>query len=136
MQQAAGKVESNSSPLQSSAARALIVVAARLGIEIKPEQLQRRFALTEGVLATETLVAIARELGMEAKVLHVNFAALPRLAKTLPAKDGGALILEGARADPMKGAVAFIRDPAAPEDEQFAIEEVRLAEIWEGEVIL
>ena len=140
MQQAAGKVESNSSPLQSSAVRALIVVAARLGIEIKPEQLQRRFALTEGVLATETLVAISRELGMEAKVLHVNFAELPRLAKTLPAilraKDGGALILEGARADPMKGAVAFIRDPAAPEDEQFAIEEVRLAEIWEGEVIL
>jgi ATP-binding cassette subfamily B protein len=140
IQQVAGKVESNSSPLQSSAVRALIVVAARLGIEIKPEQLQRRFALTEGVLATETLVAIARELGMEAKVLHVNFAELPRLAKALPAilraKDGGALILEGARADPMKGAVAFIRDPAAPEDEQFAIEEVRLAEIWEGEVIL
>src|ERR1700722_5086345 len=133
MQQAAGKVESNSSPMQSSAVRALIVVAARLGIEIKPEQLQRRFALTEGVLATETLVAIARDLGMEAKVLHVSFAELPRLGKALPAilraKDGGALILEGARADPMKGAVAFIRDPAAPEDEQFAIEEVRLAEI-------
>jgi len=117
-----------------------MTVAARLGLEVKPEQLQRRFALTEGDISNELLVAIARDLGMEAKVLRVAFTELPRLAKTLPAilraKDGGALILEGARSDPMRGAVAIIRDPASPEDEQFAIEEIHLAEIWEGEVIL
>ena len=139
-QQVPSKSGTSSNQVQSSALQALIAVAARLGIEIRPEQLQRRFALAEGVLPTTTLVAIARDLGLEAKVLHVTFAELPRLGKALPAilrsKDGGALILEGASSDPMKGAVAIIRDPAAPEDEQLAIEEIRLAEIWEGEVIL
>ena len=70
----------------------------------------------------------------------MTFAELPRLANTLPvilrARDGGALILEDARSDPMKGSVAIIRDPTAPDDEQMAIEEIRLAEVWEGEVIL
>jgi ATP-binding cassette subfamily B protein len=70
----------------------------------------------------------------------MTFAQLPRLARTLPAilraRDGGALLLEDARSDPMKGSVVIIRDPAAPEDEQFAIEEIRLAQVWEGEVIL
>lgn len=140
MQQVTPKSNAGRIDQQPSVLQALIAVAARLGIEIKPEQLQRRFALTEGVLATQTLVAIARELGMDAKILHVSFAELPRLAKALPAilraNDGGALILEGARSDPLKGTVAIIRDPAAPEDEQFAIEEIRLTEIWEGEVIL
>lgn len=83
---------------------------------------------------------MARELGLEARSLKMTFAELPRLAKTLPAilraKDGGALLLEDARSDPMKGSVAIIRDPRSPEDEQVAIEEVRLAEVWEGEVIL
>src|SRR5579862_681155 len=124
----------------SGVLQALIAVAAKLGIEIHPDQLRRRFALSGAVIPSNTLVAIARELGMEARVLHVAFSELPRLSKTLPAilrsKDGGALLLEDARSDPMKGAVAVIRDPASPPDEQLAIEEIRLAEVWEGEVIL
>jgi ATP-binding cassette subfamily B protein len=36
----------------------------------------------------------------------------------------------------MKGAVAIVRDPAAPADELVAIEEIRLAEAWAGEVIV
>src|SRR5271154_1578611 len=120
--------------------QALIAIALRLGIEINPDQLRRRFALNDSAIPSSTLVAIARELGMEARVLHVAFSELPRLGKTLPAilrsRDGGALLLEDARSDPMKGAVAIIRDPAAPPEEQLAIEEIRLAEVWEGEVIL
>lgn len=140
MQQLTPRTNTGGTDQQPAVLRALIAVAARLGIEVKTDQLQRRFALGDGVVPTSTLVAIARDLGMEAKVLHVNFGELPRLAKALPAilraNDGGALILEGARSDPLKGTVAIIRDPVAPQDEQFAIEEIRLAEIWEGEVIL
>lgn len=124
----------------SSALYALAVLATRLGVDTDIEQLRRRFAVGEAEPDTATLVAMARELGLEAQSLKMTFAELPRLAKTLPAilraKDGGALILEDARSDPMKGSVAIIRDPRAPEDEQVAIEEVRLAEVWEGEVIL
>ena len=124
----------------SSTLAALAILATRLGFDTDVETLRRRFSLPPGEPDTATLIAIARDLGLEAQSLHMSFAELPRLAKTLPvilrARNGGALILEDARADPMKGSVAIIRDPTAPDDEQMAIEEVRLAEVWEGEVIL
>jgi subfamily B ATP-binding cassette protein HlyB/CyaB len=124
----------------SSTLRALAVVATRLGIDTDVKQLSRHFVLDGGDPDTGSLIAMARELGLEAQSLKVTFADLPRLAKSLPAilraKDGGALLLEDARSDPMKGTIAIIRDPAAPVDELVAIEEIRLVEIWEGEVIL
>jgi ATP-binding cassette subfamily B protein len=124
----------------SSALAALVALANRLGVDTTVEQLRRRFSVDAGEPTTGTLIAMARELGLEAQALRMTFAELPRLTKTLPAilraKDGGALLLEGARSDTMKGSVAIIRDPAAPEDELVAIEEIRLAEVWEGEVIL
>jgi subfamily B ATP-binding cassette protein HlyB/CyaB len=140
MNQGPGKETSESSESESSTLAALAVIAARLGIDTDVSQLRRRFALESGEPHTAALIAIAKELGLDAQVLHMSFAELPQLAKTLPvilrAKNGGALILEDARADPMKGSVAIIRDPMAPDDEQIAIEEIRLSEVWEGEVIL
>ena len=70
----------------------------------------------------------------------MTFQELPRVARALPAilraKDGGALILEEARSDPAKGTVAVIRDPSSTEDVVLAIDELHLAEVWEGEAIL
>jgi subfamily B ATP-binding cassette protein HlyB/CyaB len=124
----------------SSSLRALAAVAARLGLDASVDQLRRRFALQPGEPDTPTLIAVARELGLEAHVLHIKFKDLPRLSKTLPAilraKDGGALILEDARSDPTKGTVAVIRDPSASDDAVLAIDELHLAEVWEGEAIL
>jgi ATP-binding cassette subfamily B protein len=120
--------------------RALAAVASRQGVDVNVEQLRRRFALAAGEPDTPTLVALARELGLEAQVLRMSFDELPRLARALPAmlraKDGGALLLEDARTDPAKGTVAVIRDPNATEDAVVAIDELHLAEVWEGEAIL
>src|SRR5450631_2104387 len=94
----------------SSSLRALAAVASRLGLDLSVDQLRRRFSLRPGEPDTPTLIAIARELGLEAQALHMTFRDLPRLVSTLPAilraKNGGALILEDARADPAKGTVA------------------------------
>ena len=123
-----------------SALHALAALATHLGLETSVEQLRRQFALEESVLGPKAIVAMAREIGLDARTLHVRFAELPRLANALPAMlcatNGGALILEDARSDPMKGTVVIVRDPAAPPEQQFEIEEVRLASVWEGEVIL
>jgi ATP-binding cassette subfamily B protein len=124
----------------STALAALAAVATRLGIDTNAEQLRRRFSLDAIEPDSGTLIGMARELGLEAKSLHVTFAELPRLSKTFPAilraKDGGALLVEDARTDPMKGSVVIIRDPTAPETELVAVEEIQLAEFWEGELIL
>jgi len=140
MQPATAQEEGSTDATATSALCALAALASRLGIDASADQLRRRFSLDAAEPSTDALVGIAHELGLEAQVLHMTFAELPRLERTLPAilrsKDGGALILEGARSDPMRGSVAIIRDPAASEDELVAIEEIRLAELWEGEVIL
>jgi ATP-binding cassette subfamily B protein len=118
----------------------LAALATRLGIDTDIEQLRRRFALRDNEPDMVTLIAMARELGLEAQALRLTFAELPKLAKTLPAilraRDGSALILEDARSDAMKGSIAVVRDPRASANELIAIEEVHLAELWEGDVIL
>jgi ATP-binding cassette, subfamily B, bacterial HlyB/CyaB len=124
----------------SSSLVALCAVASRIGVDVSMEQLRRRFALGSEEPDVQTLVAIARELGLEAKAVHMSFHELPKLARALPAilraKTGGALILDDARADPAKGTVAVIRDPSMGPEAVFAIDELHLAEVWEGEVIL
>src|ERR1035441_10474095 len=87
----------------SSSLRALAAVASRLGLDVSVDQLRRRFALQPGEPDTPTLIALARELGLEAHALQMSFQELPRLVRTLPAilraRNGGALILEDARSD-------------------------------------
>jgi len=127
-------------PPGASSLLALAAVATRLGVDVNIEQLRRRFALGAGEPDTDALISVARELGLEAKAVSMSFHELPRLARALPAilraKNGGALILDDARSDPAKGTVAVIRDPSAGEAAVFAIDELHLAEVWEGEVIL
>jgi ATP-binding cassette subfamily B protein len=124
----------------STSLRALAIVASRLGVDVNIDQLRRRFALQPGEPDTVTLIAVAREIGLEAKSVQLAFQQLPRLARSLPAilraKDGGALILEDARSDPSKGAVAVIRDPSAADNAVVAVDELHLAGVWEGEAIL
>ncbi len=109
-------------------------------MDVTVDQLRRRFALPPGEPDTPTLIGLAREIGLEARSLHMNFQDLPQIARALPAilraKDGGALILEEARTDPAKGTVAVIRDPSSTEDVVLAIDELHLAEVWKGEAIL
>ena len=124
----------------SSSLQALAIIANRLGVDVSIDQLRRRFALDAGEPTTATLIAIARELGLEARALQLSFQELPRLSRALPAllraRDGGALILEDARTDPTKGTVALIRDPSASDNAVIAIDELHLAEVWKGEAIL
>ena len=140
MEKAIRPVEEEPGTRISSSLQALASIACRLGLEVTPQQLARRFVLQAGEPDVLTLIALARELGLEARALRTTFSELPQLARTLPAmlraKDGGALILEEARSDPLKGTVAIIRDPSSPDDAVVAIDELHLAEVWEGEAIL
>ena len=137
---AIGSGEQGSEAAISTSLRALAAVASRLGMDASVDQLRRRFALPPGEPDTQTLIALARELGLEAQALHMRFEELPRLGRALPvilrANDGGALILEDARSDPTKGTVVVIRDPSASEDALLAVDELHLSEVWQGEAIL
>ena len=56
----------------SSALAALVALATRLGVDTSVEQLRRRFSLDTGEPTTGTLIAMARELGLEARVLRMT----------------------------------------------------------------
>src|ERR1700690_4119373 len=94
---------------KSSSLAALAAIATRLGVDTTVEQLRRRFYVETDEPDTGTLIAMAQELGLKAKSLRLAFSELPRLAKSFPAilraRDGGALLLEGARSDPKRGSV-------------------------------
>jgi ATP-binding cassette subfamily B protein len=132
--------ESDGTSGNSTSLQALVVVAARLGLDLSVDQLYRRFALPPGEPDTPTLISILKELGLEGQALRMSFHELPRINDSLPAllraKDGGALILEEARSDAATGTVAVVRDPTAPDGAVVAIDELHLAEVWEGEAIL
>src|ERR1700736_2261107 len=100
------EAEAGSSPMTiSSSLQALALIATRLGLDVSVEELRRRFALPIGEPTTPTLVAIAKELGLEARSVRMRFEELPFLARALPAilraKNGGALVLEDARSEPV-----------------------------------
>jgi len=139
-QQALKPADSGGKKNSSSTLQALVTIARRLGFEASAEQLRRTYALEAAEPASDVVVAIARDLGLEARSLFVKFRDLPNLAKALPAilraNDGTALVLEGASVDPAKGAIAILRDPADPGANAVAIDELRLAEVWSGEIIL
>ena len=126
--------------MSSSTLEALAIVARRLGLEASAEQLQRSYALAAGEPPSETIIAIARDLGLEGRSLRVGFRDLPRMTKALPAilraKNGSALVLESAAVDPQRGAIATLRDPSNAGAAPLTVDEVRLAEVWSGEMIV
>jgi ATP-binding cassette subfamily B protein len=128
------------SPKGLSTLQALSAVAQRLGLEVSVDEIRRAYALGNEEPSNTEVIAIARGLGLQARSMRVRFRDLPQLGKVFPAilraTDGTALVLEAARTDPAKGAIAVVRDPADVSNAQVAIDEVRLSEVWNGDVIL
>jgi ATP-binding cassette, subfamily B, bacterial HlyB/CyaB len=126
--------------MQDSTLKALEIVARRFGIDIRPEELRRDYALQEDEPSSERLLAIGNELGLELRSITLQWRELPRLRRTLPAilrlRDGSALVLEAIDKNREVGQLAILRDPTGPADAQAIVDEARLAELWAGEIIL
>src|ERR1043166_3931665 len=114
---------------ESTALQALALIARRLGVDVSDAELRRNYAVTDGEPSNKVLMAIARDLGLEARPLKVKFKDLPRLQKSLPAlirvSNGAALVLENARIDPKHGPIAVLRDPTSREEALTAVDEAK-----------
>ena len=140
MTQAVAAGQSGDRPIESSSLWALVSIARRLGIDISYAELRRNYALPEGEPATRMIVAIAKDLGIDARSIKVKFKDLRRLGRSLPAvlrvTGGGALILEAAHVDPVAGPIALLSDPTLVDGGATAVDEPKLVSIWQGELIL
>ena len=132
--------ERNRERAPSTALHAIAIVAARLGIDTTVEHLYRTYVFSGREPSDNVIIAIARDLGLDARRATLRWRDLPRLKKVLPAilrlKDGGALVLENLQDNPSIGTVAVLRDPTGPADALVVVDEARLAEAWDGEILL
>src|ERR1700686_2142989 len=87
-------------PRVSSSLGAFVFVARRRGVDLELGQLRRAYAVDETV-PVERLIPIAKDNGLQAKIIAAKWRDLSRLARALPAilclRDGNCLVLEGFR---------------------------------------
>ncbi len=114
-----------------------VVMAARYyGMELAIEDF--RSVEVSDVPSAASLSVWAQNAGLWARAVRLHWRHLMRLREAGPVvllfKDGGAGLLVGSNSEHK---VVLIRDPLAPEGEPaVAVDEMRLAEVWSGEVLL
>jgi ATP-binding cassette subfamily B protein len=124
----------------TSTLHAFAAVASQHGIETTPDQLRRSYPFDEAEPSDGALIAIARELGLDARSLSMRWQDLSRLSRVMPAilrlRGGGSVLLENFREDGSSGPLAVLRDPASLVDAVVVVDEPRLAEVWDGRILL
>ncbi len=118
---------------------ALIDLAAGRGVHLSETLIRRDYALDHGPTPFPLLARIAERHGLRARVVSMTWTDLSKLGKAYPValrmRNGQAMILVGFRsASPVP--VALMRDPADPTQTVVAVDEVRLSDAWDGEVLL
>ncbi len=118
---------------------AVVAVARHHGIDLNAADY--RAIADEMTPSPASLIAWAREQGLSGKAERVGWKQLFKLQGretpvppiVLLLKDGGAALLVGSEA---ARNIVWIRDPTASSTEAVAVDELRLAQAWGGEVLL
>ena len=116
--------------------KAMLRVARYHGVELDPSEF--RVASASPVPNAADLSQWAQNGGMWSRALRIRWSHLLRFEHTGPVvllfNDGGAGLLIGA--SPERN-VVFLKSADAPDDaEAIAIDELRLSQVWAGEVVL
>jgi len=119
---------------------ALVFVGQRHGVDTSVESVRRRFAIQDGDVSAAALIAIAAELGLQARGLKVSWRDLPRFGNIFPAilrlKDGEAAVIEAVLEDPEAGRMVALSDPMGGPQSRALVDEAQLAAVWDGDLIL
>jgi ATP-binding cassette, subfamily B, bacterial HlyB/CyaB len=125
--------------LEPSGLCALVEIALRLGIESTVQHLSRSYVFQGAEPSSVVLATMARDLGLEPRIVDFRWADLPALRKTLPAilrlRDGSSLILEAVQ-QTAAGIAPVLRDPRGPADALVTVDEAALTAQWDGELLL
>ncbi|WP_448207523.1 peptidase domain-containing ABC transporter [Azospirillum sp. sgz302134] len=117
---------------------ALAVVARHHGLHLSVEQIRRDYGIESGEPPTRLLLKIAEDKGLTARSAQLRWKHLARLGKALPLllrlRDGRTMVLVAFREDGGAPA-AMLQDPLSPDQACVAVDELRLASVWDGEAI-
>jgi ATP-binding cassette subfamily B protein len=119
--------------------RCLAIIGRSHGLNLTTPQMIKDNLLGSDCVTEQELLMCARQAGLKAKLIQLRWDDLKHLKKTLPAivklKTGEAMILSEVD---MRGSVPHVklRDPDAEEGSAMAIDQVRMEEIWTGDVVI
>lgn len=123
---------------RTTSLHALAVVARHHGLHLSVEQLKRDYAIESGEPPTKLLMKIAEDNGLTVRSAKLRWKHLSRLGKALPLllrlRDGSTMVLVAFREDGGAPA-AMLQDPLSPDQACVAVDELRLASVWDGEAI-
>ena len=117
----------------------LAIVGRSHGLNLTVAQLVKDNLLAADSVGVDDMLKCARQAGLKARLIELDFDDLQRLKKALPAivklKTGAAMVLTEVD---VRDSVAFVvlRDPEAEEGATIAVDRVRLEAIWTGELAL
>ncbi|WP_247399301.1 MULTISPECIES: peptidase domain-containing ABC transporter [unclassified Bradyrhizobium] len=124
-----------------TALESLAKVAAHHGIDLPADRLQHAYATEGKAVATDLLLRMAREAGLRAKSVILDWGALCRLGEAYPAivrlsNDNWIVVLgAGQEADGVEGVTVF--DPLADrQSEPLIVDKGRFCARWAGDVVL
>ena len=125
--------------LGATALACLAMVARHHGLNLTTPQLIADNLLPSANITLKELVRCARNAGLKAKLVKLDWRGLVHLRKALPTivglKTGGAMVLIGVASGEELPRVD-LQDPNADEGVLLTIDRIRLEEAWTGEVLL
>jgi len=132
----AGALAGNGSSAVPARLQAMILAGRHHGIELDAGEFRGHPG--EAAPSAAALSEWAQNAGMWARAVRLDWKHLMRLQETSPVvlllSGGGAALLTGANAG-LKA--VFVKDPGGPAgDQPVSVDEVRLAQVWSGEVVL
>ncbi|WP_454021102.1 peptidase domain-containing ABC transporter [Azospirillum sp. Marseille-Q6669] len=135
---AADPTDASAEAARTTSLHALAVVARHHGLHLSVEQLRRDYAIEAGEPPTKLLLKIAEDNGLTARAVKLRWKQLSRLGKALPLllrlRDGSTMVLVSFRED--GGApVAMLQDPLSTDQACIAVDELRLASVWDGDAV-
>ena len=136
-----------------TALECLVAVARHHGLDLAPDRLAHDFSLPEGEPPTDVLLRIARERGLRARAMQLDWEHLLKQPPTvfpllLRLNNGNSVVALGFKAAPPGMPVAdvvavqepapelVVADPLADASKHLALSREKLDSAWSGETIL
>ena len=123
-----------------SALECLCMVASHHAITVTVAEIVRDNALTDPAVDYDHLVHCARQVGLKAKLVRLDWDGLTQLKKAVPAiirlNTGASLVLARVNADNHSPLGVTLHDPNAAEGAEILMDWLRFQEIWTGEAVL
>jgi ATP-binding cassette subfamily B protein len=134
-----GAQEEERSDASTTWLRCLAIVGRSHGLNLTVPQMVKDNLLGSDCVTAQEVLVCARQAGLKARLIEMQWDDLKHLKRALPAiiklKTGEAMILSEVEPNFAIPHVR-LRDPDSEEGSDMVIDQVRLEEIWSGEVVL